>query len=120
MTSLICWSKSKFFSQAISENKDNTYIWKHIKNINGKDKENKIPDQILIDGKPSNGPAETVEKLNHFFASFSNKLKADKSQASAPLDTHTLHDYVDSKIPQNTKFSIPSVKLVDLVTCVKS
>ena len=107
-------------SQAISENKDNTYIWKYIKNINGKDKENKIPDQILIDGKPSTGPAETVEKLNHFSVSISNKLKADKSQASAPLDTKTLQDYVDSKIPHNTKFRIPSVKLADLVTCIKS
>ena len=120
VTSLIRRSKSEFFSRAISENKDNTYIWKHIKNINGKDKENKIPDQILIDGKPSTGPAETAEKLNHFFVSISNKLKADKSQASAPLDTQTLQDYVDSKIPQNTKFSIPSVKLADLVTCIKS
>ena len=95
-------------------------IRKHIKNINGKDKENKIPDQILIDGNPSTGPAETAEKLNHFFVSISNKLKADKSQTSVPLDTQTLLDDVDSKIPQNTKFRFPSVKLADLVTCIKS
>ena len=30
-TSLIRRSKSEFFSRAISENKNNTYIWKHIK-----------------------------------------------------------------------------------------
>ena len=78
---------------------------KHIKNINGKDRENKIPDQILIKGKPTTGPAETVDKLNHYFVSMSDKLKADKSHDSAPLDTQTLKNYIDNKIPQNSRQS---------------
>ena len=56
MTSQIRKSKREFFYRAISENKDNAYIWKHIKNINDKDKENKIPKQIVLDGIPTNSP----------------------------------------------------------------
>ena len=72
MTSLIRKSKREFFSRAISENKDNAY---HIKNINDKDKENKIPERTVLDGIPTNGPEETVDKLNPFFVTNLKQIK---------------------------------------------
>ena len=89
MTSLIRMSKREFFSRAISENTDNTYIWKHIKNINDKDKENKIREQIVLDGILTNSPEETVEKLITFSLQLANNLKQIKRKAVIHL-IHTL------------------------------
>ena len=52
-TNLIRSAKKNFFARSIAENKDNTYLWKHIKNLNGHLNEKDIPDEMILDGQPT-------------------------------------------------------------------
>ena len=66
-TTLLRASKKNFFSQSIAENKDNSFLWRHIKSLNGQNEGMKIPDEINIDGNTFKQKHDVIEKLNYFF-----------------------------------------------------
>ena len=53
-TTLLRASKKNCFYQSIAENKDNTFLWRPIKSLNGHNEGRKIPDEINIDGNTLN------------------------------------------------------------------
>ena len=78
--SLIKSSKKHFFARSIDENRDNTFLWKHINSLNGKTSEQRIPHELIIDNKPYNEISDIIEKLNHYFSTISAKLQIDHAQ----------------------------------------
>ena len=46
---LIRSAKTDFFSKSIAENKDNSYLWQHIKDLSGKASAPKLPDELITD-----------------------------------------------------------------------
>ena len=105
-----------FFAHSIAENKDNTYLWKHIKNLNGHLNEKDIPDEMILDGQPTTDTLSILEKLNQFFLTIS----AEQPQDSPDFDSTNLDNYIKTKIPNHKQFSIPFMKLTDLITCMNS
>ena len=108
--SLIKSSKKHIFARSIDENRDNTFLWKHINSLNGKTSEQRIPHELIIDNKPYNEISDIIEKLNHYFSTISAKLQIDHAQENLPFDLSKLTNYVDSKVPSNVKFQIPLMK----------
>lgn len=119
-TSLTRLAKRDFFSTAIANNKDNSYLWKHIKNLNGQSSKRNIPDMINVDGLCTNDPKDIIEKLIFFFYSISDKLKADNPTDEVNFDCETLTNYVNSKVPNGVKFKIPLMKHEELLASIKS
>ena len=119
-TSLIRSAKKAFFNRAITENNDNTYLWRHIKDLNGKTAASKFPNELVIDGDSYREPQDVVEKLNIFFSSISDKLKTNKSDQGSGVDWKTIDEHVANKVPADVKFTIPLMKLSDLKSCINS
>ena len=121
-TKLLRASKKNFFSQSIAENKDNTFRWRHIKSLNGQNEGTKIPDEVNIDGNTFKQKHEVIQQLNYFFSSISKRLKSDDSQTNDinEYDFTKLKDYVDSKVPNEINFKIPSMKDAKLTNALES
>ena len=121
-TTLLRASKKNFFSQSIAENKDNTFLWRHIKSLNGQNEGMKIQDEINIDGNTFKQKHDVIEQLNYFFSSISKRLKSDDSQTNDinEYDFTNLKDYVDSKVPNEINFKIPFMKDAELTNALQS
>ena len=119
-TDLIRSAKKNFLAHSIAENKDNTYLWKHIKNLNGHLNEKDIPDEMILDGHSTTDTLSTLEKLNQFFSTISERLQAEQPQDSPEFDSTNLDKYIKTKIHNHIQFSIPFMKLTDLITCINS
>ena len=117
---LIRTAKKGFFAKSIAENKDNTYLWKHIKDINGKSNENKLPDEMTVNGNSTTDPHIISECLNTFFSTISEKLKSENPQENPQFEPSTLDNYIKTKIPTTVQFGIPLMKMTDLKTALKS
>ena len=63
-----------------------------------------------------------MEQLNYFFKTISGKLKSNDMQNhdTANYDFKKLKDYVYSKVPSETKFKIPCMKLSELNNTLES
>ena len=119
-TSLIQTAKREFFSKAISENKDNSFLWKHIKQIKGGVEDSCMPDELEVDNETSYTPIDILNKLNGYFANISERLKASSSNNSQPKnDFLELKDYIDNLIPRNTNFKIPFMQENELIATIK-
>ena len=95
-------------------------MWKHIKDINGKSKENKLPDELTVNGNSTTDPHIISECLNTFFSTISDKLKSEKPQEIPQFETSTLDNYIKTKIPNTVQFGIPLMKMTNLITSLKS
>ena len=121
--SLICNAKKDFFSKSIAENKDNSYLWKHIKDLSGQTSAPRIPDELITDEGTSNDPNTIIEKLNCFFASISDKLKDQQTKQrdkNNGFNWNTLNSYVHSKVPENVYFQIPLMTHDELLSSIRS
>ena len=86
-----------FFSKAIEENKDNSYLWKHMKELGNQSSQNSIPDELIIDGDTIHQTNDIMHRLNSYFANISDILKpSTQSQPSPAYDFQTLQNYIDN------------------------
>ena len=108
-TTLLRASKKNFFYQSIAENKDNTFLWRPIKRLNGHNEGMKIPDEINIDGNTFKQKHGVIEQLHYLFSSINKRLKSDDSQTNDinEYEFTNLKDYEDSKVPNEINFKIP-------------
>ena len=121
-TALICASNSDFFAKYIADNKNNSYLWKLIKNINGSSADNKIPDEIIVDDVSYNEKSEILNKLNGFFSTISDKLKSDRSAGTVDKDYNfnKLKEYMDGKVSADTYFRLTLTKLTKLISALET
>ena len=112
--------QKQLFARSVDENRDNTFLWKHMNSLNGKTSEQRIPHELIIDIKPNNEITGIIEKLNHYFSTISAKLQTDHVPENLPFVLSKLTNYVDSKVPSNVKFQIPLNKLPDLISIIGS
>ena len=120
--SLIRNAKKDFFSNSIAENKDNSYLWQHIKDLNGKSS-SKLPEELKTEDGTSNDPNTIIEKLNCYFAKISDKLKAERTKQNdddVTFDWNKVKSYVRSKVPDNVQFNIPLMTYNDLLSSINS
>ena len=69
-------------------------MWKHIKDIIGKSKENKLPDELTVNGNSTTDPHIISECLNTVFSTKSDKLKSENPQENPQFETSTLNNYI--------------------------
>ena len=65
--SLIRTAKKAFFENAINENIDNSFLWKHAKDIAGQSQANKLPSALQSDQGPINNLQEIIDEMNSYF-----------------------------------------------------
>lgn len=58
--------------------------------------------------------------MNHYLSTISEKLKSEHPQDSPDYDAVNLDTYIKNKILNDIQFSIPFMKLSDLITAMKS
>ena len=75
-TKLIRSAKKDFFSKAIEENKDTSFLWKHIKSLKSQTAQNSLPDELIIDGETVQSMGGIMNRLNTYFANISVTLKS--------------------------------------------
>ena len=75
---------------------------------------------MIYDGQPTTDTLSILEKLNQYFWTISERLQAEQPQNSTEFDNKNLENYIKSKVPNNIKFSIPYMKLTDLITTLNS
>ena len=119
-TRLIQTAKREFFSKAFSESKDNSFLWKHIKQIKGGVEDSGLPDELEVDNEISHSPIDILNKLNGYFANISDRLKASSpNNSQRKNDFQKLKNYIDYLIPRNTNFKIPFMQENELITTIK-
>ena len=119
-TALIRKAKRELFTKSIAENKPASYLWGHIKNLNGQTERTSIPSTIKVDNVLNDTASDVINQLNNYFASISDKLKSDHGEDDIPYDISKLNMHVESKIPQNVTFKIPYMKLSDILSIINS
>ena len=108
-------NKKECFSKAIQENKDTSYLWRHVKNKCNTPDESSLPDEL-------SNHSDVINNLNAFFANISEHLQQNTNDTRHDLQYNTgkLNDHVKSRIPENVQFKIPKIKLPDLICILKS
>ena len=117
---LIRKAKSNLFSKSIAENKDNSFLWKHVKALKEQSNEGSLPTNATSSSPESGSTSDLLNELNDYFTSISDKLKEESGDDSLPYDFSKLNSYVESKIPQNVTFKIPLMKENDLHSIINS
>ncbi|MCG7876956.1 MAG: reverse transcriptase family protein, partial [Candidatus Thiodiazotropha endolucinida] len=115
---LILASKKELFTKAIKENKDTSYLWRHVKKHSGQSSYNDIPDELTVDGDTINSPNSIINRLNSYFANISERLKIH--DASHEYDFQKLQNYINNLIPSHVFFKIPTVNISELINTIKS
>ena len=81
---LIRKSKSEFFSNAIKDNKTNSFLWKHVKKLGNNTEPSSIPEELIVDDETYKSPSDIMNKLNSYFANISDRLRATEKDSSIP------------------------------------
>ena len=111
--SLIRTSKKALFENAINENKNNSFLWKHVKNITAGTETNKMPSALSMGDQIATDPETIINEMNCFFAKISERLIKDKRSLSQ-INHDILKEFVDSKKPHDALFKMPLLKLEEL------
>ncbi|MCG8066696.1 MAG: hypothetical protein JAY84_02445 [Candidatus Thiodiazotropha taylori] len=117
--SLIRSAKKGFFEKAIAENKDNSFLWKHIKDITGQSNANRMPSVLQTEEGMSSDPQIIIDEMNLFFTKVSERIIKDKRPFS---DQHAVKilDFVNSRKPENIHFQVPLITSDELKSILKS
>ena len=103
---LISSAKRKYFSDAISNNKDSKFIWQHLRSVNANKKtsSNNFPEELIVNDEKITSSEDIAAKFNHFFTSIADFL--NKHQDESPeLDTNRLRQFVNEKNTRKYFFS---------------
>ena len=79
-----------------------------MKDINGKSKENKLPDELTVNGNSTTDPHTISECLNTFFSTISDKLQSENPRDNPQFETSTLDNYKKKKKKKKLKYQIQS------------
>ena len=118
--SLIRKAKSELFANLIAENKNNSFLWKHVKALKGQPTGGSLPTSINTGNCQDENTSDVLNEMNKYFTSISDKLKEESRDDTLPYDFSKLNAYVESKIPQNVTFQISFMKLNDLLSIINS
>ena len=115
-------NKKECFSKAVQENKDTSYLWRHVKNKCNTPDESSLPDELSTGNRNFNNHSDVIHNLNAFFANISEHLQQNTNVTRHDLQYNPgkLNDHVKSRIPENLQFKIPKIKLPDLICILKS
>ena len=105
-------TKRKYFSNSITNSKDTKSLWKHLRDVNngGKTASSNLPEKLIIGNESITESEAVASKLNKYFASVAELLNENTSSGSSlDFDTNKISDFVDSKVPTNTQFTIPFI-----------
>ena len=119
-TALIRTSNKNFFTRSVSGNKDTSFLWKHVRNISGTNNDRQIPKEINAEYERIYEGDEVIKKLDLFFSKISEKLVSKLPQQDLPFYFDKLTSYLNAKVPDNIKFTIPLMKNTDLISIIGS
>ena len=101
---LIRSAKTKFFCDAIDNDRSCKIFWKHLKDINATSR-NEI-DFLSYEGQVITEKNDIVNCLNEHFSSVGEKLI---SNAHTSFESEQISNYVNSKVNDDIKFSLYTV-----------
>ena len=79
-------------------------------NNGGKTASSNLPEKLIIGNETITESEAVASKLNKYFASVAELLNENTSSGSSlDFDTNKISDFVDSKVPKNTQFTIPFI-----------
>ena len=109
---LIRQAKRKYFSDSVKNSKDSKTIWNHLRAVNNKKKTtlNNLPRELIMNGETITDSEDIAAKLNAYFSSIADILNDHTDQVST-FEDDKLSNFVNSKVPHNSFFTIP------LITC---
>ena len=109
---LIRQTKRKYFSDYVKNFKDSKTIWNHLRAVNNKNKTtlNNLPRELIMNDETITDSEDIAAKLNAYFSSIADILNDHTDQVST-FEDDKLSNFVNSKVPHNTFFTIP------LITC---
>ena len=109
---LIRKAKRRHFSESIKFNKDSRTLRKHFRSVTNKSNAplSSLPHELTINNVLYTDSEDIAVKLNEFFASVCEQLKADSEPSERP-DYTKLEDYVQSKIPSHVYFTVPHITI---------
>ena len=110
-----------FFENAtcINENRGNSLLWQHVKDITGQSQANKLPSALQSDQGPIDNPQEIIDEMNLYCAKVSDRLIKDKRSFS-DRNADVLKEFINSKKPENIHFNVPLIKSDELKSILKS
>ena len=102
----------KLSLKMLSTKIDNSFLWKHVKDITGQSHANKLPSALQSDQGPISNPQEIINEMNLDFAKVSDRLIKDKRPFS-DRNADVLKEFINSKKPENDviKHKILTTKL---------
>ena len=100
-------AKSNFYQSMLDKNKSAGEFWKYIKDLNPK-QPSKSPTMLKDNNKIINNPSDIAESFNDYFANIA-KMYIPAQSDNTQFDSTTLSNYINSKVPANYEFSIPTV-----------
>ena len=74
----ISFALPKKVENAINENKDSSFLWKHVKDITGQSNSNRIPSVLHSEEGQLNTHPEIINEMNLYFTKVSDRLIKDK------------------------------------------
>ena len=117
--SLIRTAKKAYFENAVNENWENSFFWKHVKDITGQSQANKLPSALQSDQEPINNPQEIIDEMNLYFAKVSDRLIKDKRPFS-DRNADVPKEFINSKKPENIHVNVSLIKSDELKSILKS
>ena len=107
---LIRNAKRQHFSSSVENSKDTSVIWRHLRIMNkGSLSSGKmVPDKLTINGETFTDPKILAIEFNEFFTSIAGILN-DTSTWASELNVDEFKAFVNNKVPDEVRFSIPLI-----------
>ena len=116
---LIRSAKKGSFENAINENKDSSFLWKHVKDITGQSNSNRIPSVLHSEEGHLNTHPEIINEMNLYFTKVSDRLIKDKRPFN-DRNAVKIMEFVNSRKPENVHFKVPLIKSDELKSILNS
>ena len=100
---------------------DTSAIWKYLRMVDrgSISTTNSLPDELEVDGEHFSDSQSIAAKPNHYFSSVA-KVSNSANTEETELDLTKLTAFVNSKVPENTLFSIPYIRTEQVSVLINS
>ena len=115
--------KSDYYLNLINESKGNSKVlWKHINELKGKNTL-KSPTCIEINDETCNDTKTIVNEFNKYFTQVADSILSQSTKL-LPSENYKipnyLREYLNQRLPQNSKFEIPLITEMEVKKALKS
>ena len=85
-TTFIRKAEKELFSKSVAENKTDSFLWQHIKNLKESTCGDSLPQTIKVNNRQTDAAPDIIDELNTYFSSISDKLKSKYGHDDIPYN----------------------------------